>query len=333
MHREVLMACVPYGIALLACCACLRLLVGLSGPHLRLARLTQLHRDQSGAVQSLSFVLTLPLFVMVLLFIVQLSQLTIGRVVVEYAAFAAARSAIVWIPANLGPGDEQENRISHIAYLGDVAGQDPNTYSEYEIERQGPKYHKIHFAAAMACLPICPSRNVGEPRNHPGNQAADTLIRLYHAYAPSAASNARVPTRLRNKLAYALNNTRVRIVIRHKDEEPELAEHQQPPYPEEFTANEIGWQDQIVVTIEHDFALLPGPGRLLARSSPVSSTGGTSSASGGDSVAQDIRRIGSVFVYPMTATVRLNNEGEKPLLPYIQRTYGASEPPAYSSQG
>ena len=40
-------------------------------------------------MQSLSFVLTLPLFVMVMLFIVQLSQITIGRLAVEYAALAA----------------------------------------------------------------------------------------------------------------------------------------------------------------------------------------------------------------------------------------------------
>ncbi len=326
MHREVLIAVLPYGIAVLACCAALRLLASVSGARLHLARLAQLHRDQSGAVQSLSFVLTLPLFVMILLFIVQLSQLTICRVVVEYAAFAAARSAVVWIPANLGPGDEQENRIGRYAYLGDVVGQDGNTYSEYEVEPRGPKYRKVHFAAAMACLPICPSRDTGEPRNHPGNGAADVLIRMYQAYAPGSAANARVPARLRNKLAYALNNTRLRILIRHKDEEPELAEHGQPPYPEEFTDNEIGWQDQIVVTVMHDFALLPGPGRLLARSSSASSSSASASTadgtSGTDGVAERIRRVGYAFVYPVSATVRLNNEGEKPVLPYLQQTYG-----------
>ena len=50
-------------------------------------------------MQSLSFVLTLPLFIMVMMMIVQVSQLMIGMVVVHYAAFAAARSAAVWIPA------------------------------------------------------------------------------------------------------------------------------------------------------------------------------------------------------------------------------------------
>ena len=66
---------------------------------LRLGRLLTLHRDEAGNIQSLSFVLTLPVFIFVMLMIVQVSQLMIGIVVVNYAAFAAARSAAVRIPA------------------------------------------------------------------------------------------------------------------------------------------------------------------------------------------------------------------------------------------
>ena len=66
---------------------CALLLAGLSRARLELGRLRQLHADQRGSAQSLSFVLTLPLFIMVLLFIVQVSQLMIGKVVVEYAAY------------------------------------------------------------------------------------------------------------------------------------------------------------------------------------------------------------------------------------------------------
>jgi hypothetical protein len=317
MHREIIIACLPYLLAILASVCVLRLLVSASGARLDLSRLRSLHRDQAGGVQSLSFVLTLPLFIMVMMFIVQLSQITIGRIVVEYAAFAAARSAIVWIPANLGPGDEQENRISRYEYLQDVEGDDGNIYSEYAIEPDGHKFDRIHFAAAMACMPVCPSRDVGSRRDHPGNAAAPAIIKMYRAYAPGSTRNPRIPDRLRNKLTYALNNTRVEILVRHKDEEPELAQHNRRPYPDEFTFNEIGWQDQIMVTVRHDYALLPGPGRLLAR---PTDTGGQSSSSGTtDAVAQRITRYDGAFVYPLSATVRLNNEGEKPVLPYIQR--------------
>ena len=44
-----------------------------------------------GSVQTLSFVLTLPIFIMVMMLIVQVSQLMIGLIVVHYAAYAAAR--------------------------------------------------------------------------------------------------------------------------------------------------------------------------------------------------------------------------------------------------
>jgi len=342
MHREIIIACLPYLLAILASVCVLRLLVLASGSRLDLSRLRCLHGDQSGGVQSLSFVLTLPLFIMIMMFIVQLSQITIGRIVVEYAAFAAARSAIVWIPANLGPGDEQENRISRYEYLQDIEGDDGNIYSEYAIEPEGPKFNKIHFAAAMACMPICPSRDVGSRWGHPGNAAAPAMIEVYRAFAPGSIRNPRIPVRIRNKLAYALNSTRVEILIRHKDEEPELAQHNRRPYPEEFTFNEIGWQDQIIVTVRHDYALLPGPGRILAR--PTDSRYESSSPGGTDAVAQRIRRYNRVFVYPLSATVRLNNEGEKPVLPYIQRTYQGApgvephepyepyEPPDYDDQ-
>src|SRR5687767_11915386 len=60
-----------------------------------------LHADELGSVQSLSFVLTVPLFIMLMLLAVQITQLMIGQIVVHYAAFAAARSAAVWIPARV----------------------------------------------------------------------------------------------------------------------------------------------------------------------------------------------------------------------------------------
>jgi hypothetical protein len=345
MTREVLIWCLPYAALLAASIAALRMLAWVSGVKLQLRRLLLLHNDQRGGVQSLSFVLTLPLFVMIVMFIAQLSQLMIARTVVEYAAFAAARSAVVWIPANLGPtSDEQENRIAALRYLGEEPGSDGQSYSVYEIVPRSPKFDKIHLAAAMAVLPVCPSRDTGVSREHPGNGALPSLVRAYLAAAPSEAANTRVPDRLANKLAYALTNTSVRIEIRHKEEEPPLAHWEVWPYLSEFAPNEIGWQDQVFVAVRHNFALLPGPGRLLARrtdaprGTPPTADSGAPPAQPAvyqqqiadqppaapqrDRVADSIRREGSTFVYTLTATVRLNNEGEKPVLPYVQSLDG-----------
>ena len=101
MTRAAITACWPWVLVLVGLVLAAHFLVRLSNARLRLARLRHLHGDQAGSVQSLSFVLTLPIFIMVVMLIVQVSQLMIGLIVVHYAAYAAARSAAVWIPANL----------------------------------------------------------------------------------------------------------------------------------------------------------------------------------------------------------------------------------------
>jgi hypothetical protein len=86
---------------------------------------------------------------------------------------------------------------------------------------------------------------------------------------------------------------------------------QYPPYlsETEFTPTEIGWRDPIRVTVTHQFALLPGPGRLLARTANQSRYR--------DRVAPRIRQQGAVYYIPLTATATMIGEGEKSLRPYV----------------
>ena len=168
----------------------MRLLVRLCGSRLRLGRVLELHRDEGGSAQSLSFVLTLPFFVMIILFIVQVSQLMIGTIVVHYAAFAAARSAIVWVPA--GVDNEPENCFA--AYTVDLEApdqvipildpDDPNYGPTsggvtYVVVPGSPKFLKIASAAVMACMSISPSRDLGLSLSGYGPAAADILKSLY----------------------------------------------------------------------------------------------------------------------------------------------------------
>lgn len=104
MQRDILIACAPWLALLAAAFVCARVLIRLSGARWQWGRLKQLHACQQGSVQSLSFVLTLPLFLLIVLFIVQVSQLMIAITVVHYAAYAAARSAMVWIPNYFNQG-------------------------------------------------------------------------------------------------------------------------------------------------------------------------------------------------------------------------------------
>ena len=64
------------------------------------------------------------------------------------------------------------------------------------------------------------------------------------------------------------------------------------------------------MTVRHNFALLPGPGRFLALH-----------LLGDDKVSDTIERQGSVYTYPMSASATICNEGEKPLIPYVYHVY------------
>ena len=105
---------------------CLYLVVYFNRSRLCWARIRTLHRDEVGGVQSLSFVLTLPFLIMLMLFIVQVSQLMIGAIMVHYSAYAAARTAIVWIPAQMME-PEGCNRIGTAAHVVDTSAPDSRT--------------------------------------------------------------------------------------------------------------------------------------------------------------------------------------------------------------
>lgn len=330
MGRAVLFNCLPWLILLVALFVCLRLLVRLDGTRLRLGRLKELHKNQTGAVQTLSFVLTLPFFIMVMLLILQVSQLMIGTIVVHYAAFSAARSAMVWIPARVDTtGFEWENSIS-ICYVDPEASDqvfpildasDPDFGPAeggltYVVAPGSPKYRKIASAAVMACAPICPSRDLGLGLSTEGLQAAEIVKSLYGSMVPGSELNARIPRRLENKLAYAETATQVEVRFFHSNAYPEPPLVMYPhldenPYDPviEYMPNELGWQDPITVTVKHQMALLPGPGRLLAKM--VRRPDGSP-----DDVAETIGRTGNVYVYPLEASATLGNEGQKSVIPY-----------------
>jgi hypothetical protein len=291
-----------------------------------LGRLLNLHRDETGSVQSLSFVLTLPLFLFVMLFIIQVSQLMIGMIMVQYAAFAAARSAAVWIPAAL-PAPEGACCISSYAVDPDAPDQvapetNPNAADygpstgglTYKIDPNGFKYEKIRVAAVLACMPISPSRDVGAGDSGRPHLAA-ALKDAYGTLAPSSTASSTVGTRIDRKLAYALQNTKVEVRFFHKNEEPPLQTYDlgddinDPPLHPNFYPNEVGWQDTITVKVTYNFPLLPGPGRILAMFAPR--------PGGRDITSESIKKNGGVYTYPLEAESTIGNEGEKSSIPYL----------------
>lgn len=201
MHRAVLQACLPWFIWLCVASGLVLLLVQFCGGRCDWRRLRRLGRGEEGAVQSLSLVLTLPVFLLLVLFIVQITQIMIGIMMVNYAAFAAARAASVWIPADVStdmtfydpPFDNTSINVNAASIdqvtslivprgattLGATQGLlEPANVVAGSVDGSALpaggsatvnalngagsyKYQKVQMAAMIPCLTISPSRSVG----------------------------------------------------------------------------------------------------------------------------------------------------------------------------
>jgi hypothetical protein len=245
----------------------------------------------------------------------------IGIVVVHYAAFAAARSAAVWIPAGMA---DPEGPCCISSYAVDPDAPDQVTPEmnpkaadygpaggglTYKVDPDSPKFRKIASAAILACVPISLSRDVG--LGAPNATQTDAVLKnAYGTLAPSSGTNSKIGTRIDNKLAYAIQNTQVELRFYHKNQEPPLTTYYLPDDPNEFYVNEVGWQDTITVKVKYQFPLLPGPGRLLAKY--VAPYGG-----GKDTVAEAIQNQNGLYTYPLQAEATIGNEGEKSAVTYV----------------
>lgn len=350
MHRAVLQACLPWFIWLCVASGLVILLVQFCGGRCDWRRLRRLTHGEEGAVQSLSLVLTLPIFLMLVLFIVQITQIMVGIMMVNYAAFAAARAASVWLPAEvsmdnslfddpssstfdqtqLSGGPERANVIFGLVF------EDPARPGVMQLmpggEAVSVKTQQVVLAAVIPCLTISPSRDVGVANQLPSwlQNTYSALQKLYPQVDPRSKSNQRIPQRLLNKLSYAAKFTTV-VLEWQNVAHPNLdiisgptynpMAHPDPAVPA-WNANEVGFRDPVTVQIRHRFALLPGIGRILA--TPVtapSATAGSTSLAGGDRVASQITaRVGrgpqELYTVDLNATATFVNEGYKSVLRY-----------------
>lgn len=343
MHHDVLKALLPATVALTIGFVLLRVVMHLSGAMFDLRRLFRLHRCEQGGVQSLSFVLTLPLFVMIVMFIVQVSQLMVGIMLVHYSAFAAGRAAIVWTPAHFRDAnsafvEEQENMLP-MPFAEDSPLQlrfqnNQMTTSAGDV-LPSYKFNKIFGAAVLGMSPAAPGRTLIGPTECPTCGVNPlTVADIYREFVPSSVNNPKVAQRILNKFAYAYWNTRVDVAFIDKDSRlgptynprvlrivnGEAMVDESGEWIRDWNRNEVGWQDPLIVRVTHDFALLPGPGRFLARF-VVGGDGRQDEVApriASPSTSNQVPFIEPVYTTPISATVTLTNEGFKPLLSYVQ---------------
>jgi hypothetical protein len=252
-------------------------------------------------------------FLMILLFIVQVALLMMGLMTVNYAAFAAARSAAVWLPAQTSPTVPDQNVLP--------PGIMPN--QPYRVDagaaQSGVKYSEIFDAATLACVSMAPSRDLGSTDlGLLGTTRTDeATITMYGVLAPNSSSNPRLPLRIQNKIAYCRQNTVLYVTFIDKNSGVTPGSTDGPTYnpPTIHTHthidSEVGWQDPVTIEVQHRFALLPGPGRFLAVML-VRPDGRT------DQIAPRIQYDNGVHKVLLTASATLTVEGIKSARPYIQ---------------
>jgi hypothetical protein len=313
---------VPPLIALGTAFLVLLVLLRTSPARLDLRRLLHLHRCQRGGVQSLAFVLVLPIFITVVAFIVQVSQLLIGMIVVQHASFAAARAASVWLPAHLDADYEPVNVIDTEFQPIEVVDTEENQFlmtTPVQAGSQSAKLRKIRAAAVMGCAAVSPSRTLGlASASREADEAAGVARRLYPRLVPSSNATASTDRRIVNKIAYSDANTLVVLEWRDTANNTVRSPTYNPrnhPHPDVvFDPYEVGWQDAVTVYVVHRYALSVGAGRVLAGQLsgwqrlpdhvlallPADWTANTTSAGGMPMVL-------------VTGTATITNEGLKPV--------------------
>jgi hypothetical protein len=199
-------------------------------------------------------------------------------------------------------------------------------------------------SAVAACATISPSQHLGLELT---GRAQDHFLATQDAWqqfvGPAiAGSNA---SRLYNKYCYSYWNTELWVQftdpnIQHLPGDPTEDSRSGPTYNPsgpEWKSFEIGWRDPITVTVRHNLALLPGPGRFLAKhlvrsdaptdlvSNRISQWAGPrrrhNPENDGDSsdasMPHDPRYNKRVYTTAIWARATVVNDGIKSLVPYV----------------
>ena len=149
------------------------------------AGIRALVRDEEGAAYSLSYVLTFPIYLLLVCAIVQSSTILVVKMGTVYASFAAARSAAVWLsaePASAAEGQVRRAAVhamvpfassnsAHLKRLGASGGgvaqarQYHNAYLKYSENGPAPeKYTSAKFRCAEAATTA--TWTPGKPREN-----------------------------------------------------------------------------------------------------------------------------------------------------------------------
>lgn len=177
---------------------------------------------------TIEFVMVFPILLVLILLVLQFMLVMVGRIYVQYAAFAATRTAIVQIPEDF------------TNYTGEGVNQIvPDTAVDGKLA-------VIRHAACWALIPVA---GRGDSTNNPIGSRADELAQaLNFAYVQRDASVPNwIETMVVEKASYAFENTEVRLL--------DYAELNEPRFTEIEVFHTYAPQDSVSVEVQHNLAL------------------------------------------------------------------------------
>lgn len=178
--------------------------------------------DESGTA-TVEFVLVAPFLLFTTLLLIQTTLVFTGLFYVNYAAYAAARSAVVYIPSNY---QEESNTITAL--------------------EGGWKFDRIRSAAMFALIPVS-----GEEASSSGDSVAGDLVQgisdLYTAQGRTPPGW--VENMLPGRIAYAMNHTQVTLFEVYTSETGEVV------FENAGGTHTFGPRDAVGVEVRHELAL------------------------------------------------------------------------------
>lgn len=182
-------------------------------------------REQDGQI-ILEFAMAMPILLLIVLIMAQSTMLMAGNVCVHYAAYCAARTAVVTVPLHMA--DEPQNFLA-----------------EYEYPSGSEKMRRVHESAAWALMPFsCGSDDVAPDDD--AEVLEDGLAGLFDEYGRD------VPRWAVDYLSRKLNYARGHTVV--------TVDPPRPEYGDWYRAN-----SDLHVTVTHELYLsVPYASRVFA---------------------------------------------------------------------
>lgn len=177
---------------------------------------------------TIEFVLVFPILLVLILLILQFMLVMVGRMYVQYAAFAATRTAIVQIPED------------YTDYTGEGVNEiDP------DLTTTG-KMAVIRHAASWALVPVAGRSDTTS--NPIGSRSSELVSALDLAYAQRGSQPPNwVASMLTEKTNYAFEYTEVELLEYVRDGDPF--------FEDIFLYRTFGPQEDVTVRVRHQLAL------------------------------------------------------------------------------